>query len=448
MSSPGATPVPAVSTAARREWLSFFRQGGWMLLAGGLAGVCFSLTHTPASQMAVPSEYSVFTTLLDSLYLLMIPAGGLQAAFAQMAATALDEEARARVRSAAWRVLAVVTGLWLLVVLATWIYLPALMRTWQIRNPWALAWTLGIGLTGLWCPVFAGLLQGRQRFFWLGNAQVISGAGRLVAVTFAVVVLGGLAAGAMAGAFAGAMASVVLSAAASWRDWWGPRSAAVTWGWVKPCVALTLGLGVGSVMLSADTLFVQAVFSQLPEGSKETAYYMAGGRIGRGLVTLTAALALVLFPRVARSAATGEPTGALKLALGATLGTGLVVAVGCTVMPTLPLKLLYWQKPGFLAAAQLVPWFCWCMLPLTAANTLINNLLARGRFAVVPWLLLVAGGYAGTLWWLRDGFEQRPVFEGFRLVVMVLGGFSVLLLLVAVLFSVPLRGGGTVARRA
>lgn len=429
----------------RREWWSFFRQGGWMLLATSVAGACFSLTHTPASRMSKvdPAEYSLFTALLDSLYLLTIPAGGLQAAFAQMAATALDETAQARLRTTVWRVLGGVTVLWLLVVLAAWWFLPSVLATWRIGNPWALWWTLGVALAGLWCPVFAGLLQGRQDFFWLGNAQIASGAGRLVAVSVVVLVMGGLAAGAMAGAMMGAVASVVLAAAASRSAWWGPRAPVRSWDWLKPCVALTLGLGAGSVMLSADTIFVSAA-----AGSAETAFYMAGGRIGRGLVTLTTPLALVLFPRVARSAATGEPTGALKLALGATLGTGFLTATACTLFPELPLKVLYVGNADFLPAAQLVPWFCWCMLPLTAAYTLVNNLLARGRFAVVPWLLLVAGGYAGTLAWLRDGFDQRPAFEGFRLVVLVLGGFSLLLLAVAVVFSVPGRGAATAGRRA
>jgi len=48
-------------------------------------------------------------------------------------------------------------------------------------------------------------------------------------------------------------------------------------------------------------------------------------------------------------------------------------------------------------STPLVPWFAWGMLPLTLANVLINALLARGRFAVVPWLVLVAIGYGVAL---------------------------------------------------
>jgi hypothetical protein len=179
---------------------------------------------------------------------------------------------------------------------------------------------------------------------------------------------------------------------------------------------------------------------------EQMAFYMAAGRVGRGLVALTTPLALVLFPRVARSAVTGEPTGALRLALGATLGTGVVAAVVCTVAPRLAIEVLYAGNPVFLPAARLVPWFCWCMLPLTAAYTLVNGLLARGRFAAVPWLLLVAAAYAITLWSMRGMLKAMPMFEAFQRVIQVLGLFSVLLLSVAVLFSLR-RPGAAVAVR-
>lgn len=425
------------------ERFSFFRQSGWMLLATGAAGLCYTLVHTPAGRMASKAEYSLFTTLLDSLFLLGIPAGGLQAVFAQMAASAVDDTRRAVVRAAVRRVLVVVTLLWLVVAGGLWFGREAVLAGWKIRNPAALGLTLGVALVGLWLPVFAGLLQGGQRFFWLGNASMAAGAGRLLGVTGAVVVMGGLAAGAMAGVLLGACSSLVLAAWASRQDWAGPARAEGAWDWWRPWAALTAGLAAGSVMLGLDTLLVQRVF-----GEDETAFYMAAGRVGRGLVSLTTPLALVLFPKVARSAATGEPTGALRLALGATLGTGLLAAIVCTVAPSLPIRVLYAGNPGFLPAAQLVPWFCWCMLPLTAAYTLVNYLLARGRFAVVPWLLLVAGGYLATLWWMQDGLAARPMFDAFRAVIQVLGWFSLLLLAVAVLFSWRRTGAGMEGRRA
>lgn len=429
-------PGESTADARRHERVSFFRQSGWMLLANGLAGACFTLVHTPAGRMAAAAggkeEYSTFAALLDSLFLLGIPAGGLQAMFAQFAAGAVDESRRARLRGMARRVLAVVGSVWLGVALTVWLARSQVLAGIQIRNPWSLWLTLGIGLMGLLAPVFSGLLQGRQRFFWLGNASIAAGAGRLVGVTVAVVGLGTLAAGALGGVLLGSAASLALAAWASRDDWCGPadRSGAPRWEWVRPWLALTLGVTAGNIMLSADTLLVQNAF-----GDEQKAFYIAAGRVGRGLVFLTMPLALVLFPKVARSAATGEPTGALRLALGATLGTGVAAAVGCTLMPSLTIRVLFLGNPVFLPAAELVPLFCWSMLPLTAAYTLVNNLLARGRFAAVPWLLLVAGAYVATLLWSRGRLAELPLFDAFRVVIRTLGLFSSLLLGVAIVFS-------------
>ncbi|MGE3311503.1 MAG: lipopolysaccharide biosynthesis protein [Limisphaerales bacterium] len=405
---------PAALREVRREQVSFFRQSGWMLLANGIAGAIFSLVHSPAGRIAaVPGvgkvEYASFGALLDSLILLGIPAGGLQAVFAQLASGAIDAPSQRRLRSTVRSVSTLVFGAWALAAAAVWLVRARVQEMFQISNPWAVAFTLGTVLIGLLYPVFAGLLQGTQRFFWLGNAAILSAAGRFVGVTLAVVACGSLAAGAMAGVMLGAATALGLTAWSSRSVWWGPSaSGARDWSWVRPWLALTIGLMAGNIMLGADPLFVQSTF-----GDEEKAFYVAAGRVGRALVFLTMPLALVLFPRVARSATTGMPTEALKLALGATLGTGIAAAVFCSIAPEFPLRVLYMGNPVFLPAAQLVPLFCWCMLPLTAAYTLVNNLLARKRFAAVPWLLLVAVGYALTLASMRADIARRtsPTLE-------------------------------------
>jgi hypothetical protein len=76
------------------------------------------------------------------------------------------------------------------------------------------------------------------------------------------------------------------------------------------------------------------------------------------------------------------------------------------------------------------------MLPLTAAYTLVNNLIARARFDSVPWLIAVAMGYVVTLLALRDRWAGMGPFDTFRNVLLTLGLFSVLLLAVAVWFTV------------
>lgn len=430
-----------MSDAVRGQRLAFFRQSGWMLVATGVSGALMSFVHLPASRMG-NADYAVFAAMVDLLYLIGIPVAGVQGMFAQMSAAAVDDARRAALRSAARRVLAGVTGLWLLLAAAAWAGQGRLLELWAIPRPAVLWATLLAGLVMLWQPVFAGLLQGAQNFLWLGHATMAAGAGRLAAVALLVPVLGWGVTGGCTGLVIGALAALALSAWPLRTTLAGKGEGFDVWPWLRRLVPMTCGLAAGSVMLGLDTQVVQTAFTD-----EAKSLYAAAGRIGRALVMFTIPVAVVLFPKVARSAATGEPTEALRLALGATLGTGLAAALVCTAFPALPLRILFAGRPEFLAAAPLVVGFVWAMLPLTAAYTLIHNLLARERYAAVPWLVAVAAGYAATLLLLRGRLAALPAMEGFRAVLLVLGGFSALLLLVAAGFSwaaarrVPARPG-------
>jgi hypothetical protein len=88
----------------------------------------------------------------------------------------------------------------------------------------------------------------------------------------------------------------------------------------------------------------------------------------------------------------------------------------------------------FWAAAPLVPWFAWALLPLVLSNVLIANLLARDRFKVVPWVVAIAGAYALTLVMLKDRLLAMPEAQAFKTVVGTLGGYGLLLMLTAAWF--------------
>jgi O-antigen/teichoic acid export membrane protein len=138
----------------------------------------------------------------------------------------------------------------------------------------------------------------------------------------------------------------------------------------------------------------------------------------------------VMFPKVVRSAARSEETKVMWQAMAATALLGGAAALGCTLLPWLPLRIVY--DPSFLVVAPLVPWFTWCMLPLSVANLLISNLLARERYRVVPWLIVVAAGYGTAL----------SVFNtSFLSVIKTLGVFNCLLAAVAAGFTLTASGG-------
>ncbi len=66
------------------------------------------------------------------------------------------------------------------------------------------------------------------------------------------------------------------------------------------------------------------------------------------------------------------------------------------------------------------------MVPLTLANVLLNNLLAKGSFRFVPALCLLAAGYAFAM----TRFHATPV-----MLLQTVGACNLLLLLVCAVFT-------------
>ena len=399
-----------------------------MVISTVASGVFMWAVHT-LSKVLPPGEYSVFSTMFQLLNWVTIPAIGLQMVFAQQAATALGDAQQRELASAARAVGKGVFGLWLVVAgLLAWRQ-QEIASTLQVMNPMALWLTLGCALTMLWLPILGGVLQGRQNFLWLGWSAIFSGVGRFASASFIVLVLGGWAAGIVTGALLGLLAALCVAA---WqcRDLLTGAAPAFAWrGWLRRVVPLTLGFGAGQLLFSADQVFVQSNFDRTV-----TDPYSAAGTLARALVAFTLPLAGVMFSKIARSVATNEDTNVLTVTLGCTLALAGGAALGLTVLAPLVIKLGF--NPKFVGIAPLLPWFAWAMVPLTLAQVLVNNLMARERFRVVPWLMLVAAAYLLTLWLrvpvLAKALEPLAAFRG---VVEILGGFNLLLLAVAAVFT-------------
>jgi O-antigen/teichoic acid export membrane protein len=360
--------------------------------------------------------------------LMLIPAIGLQTVFAQQTAAATTDRCRHQLAFTVRRLLAAVLVLWLAAALAAWVFQPDLLTKWKIANPATLWLTLGVGLAMLWWPILQGVLQGQQNFLWLGVLQVVNGVVRLAGVVVIVGLLGGWAAGAMVAVFIGFWASVAVAAWPARAVWQGHGEPLAWRDWLRRVVPLTLGLGASQFMMAADQIVVQRVFSE-----EVTGVYSAAGIIGRALVFFTGPLLAVMFPKIVASAARDERTNVLGQALGATALLGLLAAAACTLLPELPLRII--SGTTYLESAPLVPWFAWCMLPLTLSNVLIGSLLARQRYAAVPWLVLIAVLYGLALSWRADTVRATDPAVAFKQVVQTLGVFSTVLLMVAAWFA-------------
>jgi O-antigen/teichoic acid export membrane protein len=414
-----AAKAPPRSMFRHKEHITFFRQSGWMMIASTLMGVMMYFVHKPASHMP-KEEYGLFGTLLYVIGQMSIPAMGLQGVFMQQAAASLNPEHEKELAGVFRGVLRGTFFVWLLMAGVVFLLRRQILAGLGIVNPAALWITVLAGLIFLWRPLAMGILQGRQNFLWCGWTAILEGAVRFSGVWLVVGLLGDFAAGALSAVLLAALA-VLLVAGWFCRDCFVGEAAPVDWvAWLKRVVPLTLGLGVGTFMLTADMIFVRYFFPK-----EETGYYVAAGMIGRALVYFTTPLTAVMFPKIVRSAALGQGTSALKLALGLTMLAGAGAAVVCTAFPWLPLRIVY-DKSFIDVSAPLVPWFAWCMLPLTLATVLLNNLMAKSRFASVPWLVAVAAGYGAALYFWHDSF---------KMVIQIIGCFGLLLLAVCAWFS-------------
>ncbi len=426
--------------SAENHKQTFFRQGGWMVITTFLSGLFMLGVHAYAPILG-EKEYGLFGVLLAMLNMMAIPSIALQTVFAQQTAAAISPEQKDRLTTTVQTLLAWGFYLWLAIAVIVLVFQKHILAGLTIHQPIALWIAVFLGLAQLWGPILLGLLQGQQNFLWMGWVVIINGVGRFIAVGIIVVLLGGRATGAMTGAFIGIVISFVIAALQSRSIWSRPKPKhAFDWKpWLGSIIPLTLGLGASQFIFSVDVIFVRAFF-----GEHQTGYYVGSGMIGRGLVMFTAPLIVVMFPKIVHNISHGKKTNVLEYTVGATAVLCGLAAAACTVVavilrrvaaspeivqdylsPTLFKKLVA-NSEALSVTGQLIPWFVWCMLPLALANVLLNNLMARKQFRVVPYLLIVIAGYVTTLALAGSSFVR---------VIQILGIFNVVFLAVIALFT-------------
>jgi O-antigen/teichoic acid export membrane protein len=322
---------------------------------------------------------------------------------------------------------------------------PALSQLLKLPSVLPLWITWGLILASLLAAIQRGVLQGRQDFAGLGSMSIADGLGRFASVVAILTWVGGGASGAVAGALLATLIAMVVGLRAL-KPWpmestsgaptseKAPRPATGTSGGFWP---LFLGATALQCLSQLDNLFLQGA---VPEAwQKEVgSRYSPGAQIGFALSQFTVPLALVMFPKVARSAAGGDGHQAFRWTLIATASLGGLAALGCTLLPWLPVKILLPGIPTELSA-PLVPWFAWGMLAFTLANVLFSDRMAHGDFRFVPGALILAAAYGVSLWGFQDSLLHGSPAEGLQRVVQRLVLFNAALLVWAVLVSLQSR---------
>ena len=287
-----------------------------------------------------------------------------------------------------------------------------ILTAWKLPDATALWITVLVVLFSFWLPMFLGVMQGQQNFFGMGWLNILNSAGRFLVAAILVLLVGWGAVGMVTGVALGLAVAVSLGIWQT-RGLWALRAEPFAWReWLAQVVPLLLGFGALQFLFTADTMLVKAIFSE-----DESGFYTGAGTLARALLWLVLPLATVMFPKIVHSAAKAEKSNLLGFVL---VGTGVLAAcgaVGLTVLGPWIIKFVFTASFVQVAAAVL-PWYAWAMVPLALANALVNNLLARADFRIVPVLVILAVGYAFALAQFHHSLIQ---------VLQTLGIFNLLL---------------------
>ncbi len=403
--------------AAPHPHAAFFRQSGWLMIANIGSGVLFYLVHLLSKKISV-AEYGAFGVMLAVA--MCVPNMPLQMVFAQQTARALAtgrQRALAGMIRLAWLG---TFGLALLLTVATALWHTQIMAAWKLPTPTGLWITLAVVLLSFWLPMFMGLMQGQQNFFWLGWVNIINALGRISVAAALVLCLAGASTEMIAGVCVGLAVAVGIGIWQT-RGLWGlraePFNVRELLGQIAP---LMLGFGAVQFLFTADTMFVKAYFT-----ADESGFYVSAGTLSRALLWLVLPLATVMFPKIVHSVARSEKSNLLRLVMLGTGGLAAGGALGLTLLGPWVVKFAF-TEAYVRPATEVLPWYAWAMVPLSLANALANNLLARSQFRIVPVLLALAAAYGVALTYYH---------KNLIMVLQTLGVFNLLLLAVCLWFT-------------
>jgi len=397
MLAANAETMPA-PTKDGKQHAAFFRQSGWLMLSNITAGIMSLAVHF-LNKRIPDAEYSNFGVLL--MVAACIPTIPLQMVFAQQSAMALATNRERQLSGMIRLTLFWLFVLWAIAALGVFLFQGAIVSRWQLPGAGALWVTLLTVLAAIWAPMFVGMLQGKQDFFWMGWAAILGGVGRIVPAAVLVLWFAGGATAMMSGALIG---TALMGAVGFWRsrDLWTLRSEPFnvreSLGQIVP---VTFGFGACQFLFTADTVIAKAFFT-----GEEMKPYVVAGTLSRALLWLVLPMAAVMFPKLVHGHAKSEKTNLLGIVV---LGTGMLAIcgmLGLWLFGPLVVKVVY-RSGDVQQTMRLIPWYAGAMVPLALANVLVNDLLARARFRVVPAMVLLAVAYGFTLPHMRNRFPGR-----------------------------------------
>jgi hypothetical protein len=161
---------------------------------------------------------------------------------------------------------------------------------------------------------------------------------------------------------------------------------------------------------------------------------VVAGTLSRALLWLVMPMASVMFPKLIQSRLKSEKNNLFGVVVVGTAVLSVCATLGLWLTGPLVVRIVA-HSSDVAGTMALIPWYAGAMVPLAMANVLVNDLLARGRFMVVPFMVLLAVVYGFTLPHMLNRFPGR-----IEIVLQTLGVFTFLLFLICACFAWVLPG--------
>lgn len=387
-----------------------------MFLATSMANLCNYVFHIIISRLLGPVDYGTVISLLSVFMILSIPSIPLQTVLTKYVVNLQVKARYAEMGSLLRRALRLGTVYGLLAFLAVLLASHYIASFLHISSPIPVMVVGGLLLLTALLPLTRGVLQGQQQFFHLGGNIIADAFIRLIAGVFLVYFGlgpgGALGASLVSGTLALALSLIPLRSLLLQPDGHEEIDVADIRGYFG---AVLVGLLCFTILTNIDIVVVKRFFS--PE---EAGYYGAASLVGKIILYLPAAVAIVAFPKSAqRYAINQDPSGVLRKS---------VLIVGSI---SLFLTLLYWLSPSLIVnilfggsyapTAQLIGAFGLAMAFLALVHILIYYHLSIHNQGFLVLLVTCTIGEAVLLL----VFHQSPIQV---ISIVALGGLAICIL--------------------
>ncbi len=415
----GSDPTGPGPTDRRGASADLLRHSLLLVGASQIGNVLNAGFHALMGRRLPADEYGILYAMVGLTALLGLPLAAIHNAVTYYTAQACQEGRGEDVGPILRRWAVRMGGVGAAVLVAGLAASGPLARFYQLEDLEPLRAALVVAALMMVLPVASGGLLGQGRMLAFSGYQVAWPALRLAGGA-ALIALGtarataGLWGHAAALVVTGAGAVVVLARPARAASGGTRGDTARPDRYLVGSLAILLGFGL---LANADAALVKRYFEPALAGQ-----FAMAATIARIVVFLPQPIATALFPRVvAVGRAQAHHWPALRQALLYVSALTLVAVIGCSLLPGLPLRVLYGIRDPSPDLVRLVRVVAWAMSPLAPVFLLVHFELAQARYSALMPILLATGLFVGGVALFHASLLHVAVAMGTAGMVAILG---------------------------